>query len=74
MSDEHEVRPADDDMSDAIWADGALFDPLSTDSFSQELANIDESDWNVDADLIWGEEAAGGVDPGGEAPEADFLG
>lgn len=74
MSDAHEAVPADDGMPDATWSDGALFDPLSTDAFSQELANIDESDWDVDADLLWGEDATGEVEPGGEAPGFDFFG
>ena len=73
MSDQYAGPPADDDMPDAVWGGGALFDPLSTDSFSQELAGIDESVWG-DADLLWDDDATGVVDQGGDAPDADLLG
>lgn len=73
MSEEHTGHLADDDMPETVWGDGALFDPLSTDSFSQELAGIDESDWG-DADLLWGDDTMGVADQGGDAPDADLLG
>ncbi|MBY6060353.1 hypothetical protein [Microbacterium esteraromaticum] len=73
MSYEHDDgRPADD-LSGPAWGGGALFDPLSTDSFSQELAGIDESVWG-DAELLWEDDALGVVDPGGDAPDADVIG
>ncbi|UNK70078.1 hypothetical protein [Microbacterium sp. H1-D42] len=73
MSEEHEVPGADDGLQDTVWGDGPLFDPFSTDSFSQELVNIDESDWG-DADLFWDDDATGVADPGSDAPEGDLLG
>lgn len=72
MSYEHDGRGADG-LSAPAWGDGALFDPLSTDSFSQELAGIDESVWG-NADLLWEDDAGGIVDPGGDTPDADPLG
>ncbi|MBN7793348.1 hypothetical protein JF550_05410 [Microbacterium esteraromaticum] len=72
MSYEHDDRGAEG-LPGPVWGDGALFDPLSTDSFSQELAGIDESVWG-NADLLWEDDAVGIVDPGGDAPDADPLG
>ncbi|WP_396657594.1 hypothetical protein [Microbacterium sp.] len=34
------------------WATG----DLGADMFSSEIANVDASDWDVDTDLIWGDD------------------
>lgn len=46
------------------WAD-----PAAENLFSAELANVDASDWDIDADAIWGEDPASvdHVDDGGGA-------
>jgi len=31
-------------------------DPASTDLFSAEIQNVNASDWDVDSDLIWGDD------------------
>jgi hypothetical protein len=37
---------------DDPWATG----DFGTDMFSSEIANVDASDWDVDTDLIWGDD------------------
>ncbi|SJN27286.1 hypothetical protein FM104_05495 [Microbacterium esteraromaticum] len=74
MSAEHGAAPFHDGASDAAWGDAGLFDPFSADSFGQEIANVDASDWNVDADLLWGDDAPGDFDAGDVPPAPDFFG
>lgn len=52
MSDEPDVTPSDDG---APWGDADLLDPFGADAFTQEIANISESDWDLNADEIWGD-------------------
>ncbi|MEV7631582.1 hypothetical protein AB0N64_04135 [Microbacterium sp. NPDC089318] len=69
MADESDIRAWNGAEPDAtFWGDVEQFDPLASDAFSQEIANISESDWDLDADEIWGDLDGGqdgGVDPSG---------
>lgn len=40
--------------------------------FSAEIENVDASDWDVDADLIWGEDGDGPVDDADPGPGFDL--
>lgn len=60
MSDEPDTSPSDD----APWGGADLLDPFGADAFTQEIANISESDWDLDADEIWGDLDGGQADPG----------
>ncbi|MGR7917674.1 hypothetical protein ACU045_06885 [Microbacterium sp. MAHUQ-60] len=56
MADETDARGSDGVGQDpALWGDAGAFDPFATDLFTQEIANIAESDWDLDADEIWGD-------------------
>ncbi|PKI89287.1 hypothetical protein CW368_13215 [Actinomycetales bacterium SN12] len=68
MSDEPDATPSDD----APWGDAGLLDPFGADAFTQEIANISESDWDLDADEIWGG-LAGGLDGGGDLPGPELF-
>lgn len=72
MSDQYEMPPFDGDRSDALWGDSGLFDPLSGDSFSEEIANIDAADWGV-ADELWSEDTADDAGTG-DLSVTDFPG
>ena len=64
-------QPADAD--DALGADpwdedfaDPFADPASTNLFSAEIENVNASDWDVDADRIWGDDGGSdAVDDGG---------
>lgn len=73
MSEEQAEPPTDGDTSpDDIWGDSAFPDPFSSDSFTDEIANIDQSDWDLDPDQLWGD--AGGLNTDGDSTGAEFAG
>lgn len=48
-----------------VWETDADTDPIAS-MFSDEIEDIDASDWDVDASRIWGDdEDATGIDDGG---------
>ncbi|KRA25730.1 hypothetical protein ASD65_15840 [Microbacterium sp. Root61] len=56
------------DAASSLWgADIDVFsDPAETGMFSDEIENIDASDWDADASGIWGDDGDGaGLDDGG---------
>lgn len=55
-----------------LWGGADQHDPFFDDAFSQEIANIDESDWAVDADELWGD--PGGADLHDAPPGGDVIG
>lgn len=62
--DEHLVSPGGDDPA---WMDGQD-DPFASNVFTDELAGADESVWDIDSDVFWGDPPADG-----DAPDADLL-
>ena len=77
MNEDEGVSPPDEVAAGdpPAWDDDAGADPLAGSVFSQEIAGIDESDWDVDSSLIWGDDTAGIDEPGhdlGAGPD-DFL-
>ncbi|MFD4420532.1 hypothetical protein ACFWN7_03380 [Agromyces sp. NPDC058484] len=62
-----------DEVLDAGWTDGladALSDPTAGDPtaanlFTAEIENVDASDWDVDTELIWGEDGGDAIVDGG---------
>ena len=63
-------QPAGAAFDGDLWADevaDALGDPVAANWFSAELENVNASDWEVGAELIWGDDegdAAGDADAG----------
>ncbi|MBS1697573.1 MAG: hypothetical protein JST25_04130 [Actinobacteria bacterium] len=43
-------------------------DPFASNVFTDELAGADESVWDIDSDVFWGDPPADG-----DAPDADLL-
>jgi len=74
MSDELGLPPFDGEQSDALWGGGGLFDPLSGDSFRQEIADIDAAVWDQAADELWSDDTAEIADPGDDTPLTDLFG
>ncbi|WP_309127698.1 hypothetical protein [Microbacterium sp.] len=73
MPDDTEDRPEPLDRSGlSAWEDEAVSDPFSGSVFSQEIAGIDESDWDIDSALIWGDESSD-TDDSGMPPGGDFI-
>ncbi|KDA06662.1 hypothetical protein DC31_08045 [Microbacterium sp. CH12i] len=57
---------SDDDLDDT-------FDFTGADMFTQEIENVNASDWDVDNDLLWGDGgAADAIDIGDTAFDSDF--
>ena len=57
----------DDDLDADVWDDDAEAGAdLAPNLFSDEIENLDASDWDVDSALIWGDQGdaadAGGLD------------
>jgi hypothetical protein len=50
-----------------VWGDGSgeAADPTATNLFSAEIENVNASDWDIDADSIWGDDGEADVDDGG---------
>lgn len=44
-------------------------DPAGVDMFTQEIENVDASDWDVDSASLWGDE---GMDTGADLGDASF--
>jgi hypothetical protein len=53
--------PWGDDLADPFA------DPSSPDFFSAEIENVNASDWDIDADLIWGDDGGGAPIEDGDA-------
>ncbi|KJL40856.1 MULTISPECIES: hypothetical protein [Microbacterium] len=55
----------------ADWAptDVMVDDDPFANAFTDEIANVTASDWDVDADVLWGDDASPdlGIDPGASA-------
>ncbi|CAH0223486.1 MULTISPECIES: hypothetical protein [unclassified Microbacterium] len=68
-------QPIDDSVFDAtVWTDAAAdTDPAGTNMFTAEIENIDSSDWEVDPDVIWGDDPAAAPDLDGAAVGPDLL-
>ncbi|MFD5213404.1 hypothetical protein [Microbacterium sp. NPDC058345] len=73
MSEDWETRPGGDELDPAIWGDAGLIDPFTTDAFTQEIADIDESDWNLDVDAIWGGDVQANDASPGDLPSGPEL-
>lgn len=78
----HPAEPMSDfvtpitDGADAVSADEpedpALMDSAWTNLFSAEIENVDASDWDVDAALIWGDDGNDSVVDEGGTSGLDF--
>ena len=68
-------QPDDFDALDvAFWSDAAGdSDPTGTNIFTAEIENVNSSDWEVDPDIIWGDDAGSPSDVDGGSLGADFL-
>ena len=47
-------------------------DPASTNLFSAEIENVNASDWDVDTNLIWGDDGGDALEDGGETLGLDL--
>ena len=69
LGDEQPADPsAGDTFGEDPWSDDvteALADPAGTNLFSAEIENVNASDWEIDTELIWGDDGQAGVDDGG---------
>lgn len=64
-------------LDDELWDEPAdpFADPLSVNLFTQEIENVDTSDWDVDSDSLWGDAATDAVtDVGGGSFDIDLPG
>ena len=65
------TQPEDDDVRDV--SDDAPFDFTGADMFTQEIENVNASDWDMDSDLLWGDDGAQTtVDIADSAFDSDF--
>ncbi|MFD5224667.1 hypothetical protein ACFWHT_03510 [Microbacterium sp. NPDC058342] len=69
MNEDAPYRPSPPGDGDA-W-DAGLADPFAGSVFGQEIANVSESDWDVDSALIWGEDPVDAGPVSDAAPGAD---
>ena len=66
--------PIDIDGFDAgFWTDAADADPTGSNIFTAEIENVNSSDWEMDPDIIWGDETVLTHDVDGGSPGADFA-
>jgi len=66
---------ADDTFGQDPWGDDpsdAFADPSASNLFAAELENVDASAWDVDTELIWGDEGQGPAGDDGGATGLDF--
>jgi hypothetical protein len=68
--DEPAGQDAADDPLPASSFDASIEEFRFGNSFSEEIENVTASDWDVDADLLWGD--AGSFDSGAEPDAAAF--
>lgn len=67
------LEPMDyDAFEENLWpdsADGA--DPTGANIFTAEIENVNSADWEVDPEVIWGDDpaAASGIDGGALGPD-----
>jgi hypothetical protein len=76
MSSDDLGATGDSGSSEEPWAesDDAFTDLSGMDMFTQEIENVDASDWDVDSESLWGDETADtGADIGDVPPDGDFL-
>ena len=69
--------PGDSGFGDESWDESAdpFADPLGVNMFTQEIENVDASDWDVDSDSLWGDVGAdAGTDIGDGSFDIDFPG
>jgi len=50
-----------DDVDEVVWTDA---DPAGVNIFTAEIENVNSSDWEMDPDVIWGDDI-------GPSPDAD---
>jgi hypothetical protein len=56
-----------------FWGAAVDVDPTGANIFTAEIENVDSSDWEVDPDVIWGDELGTTPDVDGGTLGADFL-
>lgn len=81
MSSDEFGRPGDAGLAaeppGELWdePDDAFADLSGMKMFTQEIENVEASDWDVDSDSLWGEEGVSTVaDVGDGAFDSDFPG
>ena len=71
-----ESADPDDGFGAGQWGDDftdPFADPAATNLFSAEIENVNASDWDVDTDLMWGDDAGSAtIDDGGETLGLDL--
>ncbi|OAN42129.1 hypothetical protein [Microbacterium sp. H83] len=67
--------PTDLDGFDAgFWTEAAVeADPAGSNIFTAEIENVNSSDWEMDPDIIWGDETVLTHDVDGGSLGADFA-
>ncbi|GGD74879.1 hypothetical protein [Microbacterium murale] len=79
MSDEASGEPAElpaghDAFDGILWPDAAVdADPTGANIFTAEIENVNSSDWEVDPDVIWGDDPGAAADVDGGTLGPDFL-
>ncbi|MFJ4173509.1 hypothetical protein [Microbacterium sp. NPDC089696] len=66
------AEPADFDAG--FWTDSVIDGDLGgSNIFTAEIENVISSDWEMDPDVIWGDEPGVTTDVDGGSPGADFA-
>ncbi|WP_426184643.1 hypothetical protein [Microbacterium sp. TWP3-1-2b2] len=79
MSDEASGEPAElpaghDAFDGILWPDAAVdADLAGANSFTAEIENVNSSDWEVDPEVIWGDDPGAAPDVDGGTLGPDFL-
>ncbi|GEK86949.1 hypothetical protein LG322_11575 [Microbacterium aerolatum] len=70
---ESALEPMDSGAFDGtLWPDAAAdADPTGANIFTAEIENVNSADWEVDPEVIWGDDpaAASGIDGGALGPD-----
>ena len=67
------ATPAYDDLPGVWTASDPLADLTGMNMFTDEIDNIDASDWDVDSDSLWGsDDGTAAIDPGDGLFDTDF--
>lgn len=62
-----------DDFDEGFWTGTAAdADPAGSNIFTAEIENVNSSDWQVDPDIIWGDDSVPTHDVDGGSLGADF--
>ncbi|WP_194420294.1 hypothetical protein [Microbacterium abyssi] len=63
-----------DAFEETLWPDAAAdADPTGANIFTAEIENVNSADWEVDPELIWGDDPAAASDIDGGALGPDLL-